>query len=367
MAEVEIEEDSEDDTEDDFETPIDLEHSDGPHEDRDASEVVEDYREPLDKLRRVNKKFTNSGPRNDLLQELIKKMHGKEIKMQKEVKTRWNSTKRMMDVALPVIEELRVACRRLKIPWFIDEDDLVKLEELKTALKPMEFAINKIGKQDMNLIKAEGVYKTVVESLEKIDSDIAKSLKESFLNRVDDRRPVTLVHLILFLHNPDFLNQDEDWLGHTINKKEIFNLASEQIQRLFPDDFQSERETLMDVDQDGDTKFSEEEEDGRELTLDEQLEKRWRKDEQEAKAKTCKKGTKFVKDMCQNYARTGNPRDIPVLLKKLLDALKSIPPTSVQCERAFSTTGQYCTKLRTNLNDKTLSALVLLKHHQNKS
>ena len=78
-----------------------------------------------------------------------------------------------------------------------------QLEELKTALKPMEFAINKIGKQDMNLIKAEGVYKTVVESLEKIDSDIAKSLKESFLNRVDDRRPVTLVHLILFLHNPD--------------------------------------------------------------------------------------------------------------------------------------------------------------------
>ena len=69
--------------------------------------------------------------------------------------------------------------------------------------------------------------------------------------------------------------------------------------------------------------------------------------------------------MCQNYARTGNPRDIPVLLKKLLDALKSIPPTSVQCERAFSTTGQYCTKLRTNLNDTTLSALVLLKHHQN--
>ena len=103
----------------------------------------------------------------------------------------------------------------------------------------------------------------------------------------------------------------------------------------------------MDVDQDGDTKFSEEEEDGRELTLDEQLEKRWRKDEQEVKAKTCKKGTKFVKDMCQNYARTGNPKDIPALLKKLLDALKTIPPTSVQCERAFSSIGQYCTKSAT--------------------
>ena len=69
--------------------------------------------------------------------------------------------------------------------------------------------------------------------------------------------------------------------------------------------------------------------------------------------------------MCQNYARTGNRRDIPALLKKLLDALKTIPPTSVQCERAFSSIGQYCTKLRTNLSDETLSALLLLKHHQN--
>ena len=82
------------------------------------------------------------------------------------------------------------------------------------------------------------------------------------------------------------------------------------------------------------------------------------------KTKSGKKGAKYVKDLCQNYARTGNPVDIPNLLKKLLEALKTIPPTSVQCERAFSTTGQYCTKVRSNLNDETLSSLVFLKHYQ---
>ena len=40
----------EDDTEDDFENPVELEHSDDPHESENALEVVEDYREPIDKV-----------------------------------------------------------------------------------------------------------------------------------------------------------------------------------------------------------------------------------------------------------------------------------------------------------------------------
>jgi hypothetical protein len=46
---------------------------------------------------------------------------------------------------------------------------------------------------------------------------------------------------------------------------------------------------------------------------------------------------------------------------KLFNALKCIPPTSVESERAFSITGQFATKLRTKLDDDTLSSLVFLK------
>ena len=102
---------------------------------------------------------------------------------------------------------------------------------------------------------------------------------------------------------------------------------------------------------------------GKKLTLDERVEKKLKKKNEDKRAKTGKKGAQYVKDLCQNYARGGNPRDIPVLLGKLLNALKSIPPTSVQCERAFSTTGQYATKIRSNLNDETLSSLVFLKYY----
>ena len=71
--------------------------------------------------------------------------------------------------------------------------------------------------------------------------------------------------------------------------------------------------------------------------------------------------TSFVKDLILQYAKNGSPSDRPLLLNKLFLALKSIPPSSVESERVFSITGQYVTKLRTNLHDDTVDALVFLK------
>ena len=61
-----------------------------------------------------------------------------------------------------------------------------------------------------------------------------------------------------------------------------------------------------------------------------------------------------------NFLMCGIQSDIPLLLRKLVNALKCIPPTSVESERAFSITGQFATKLRTKLDDDTLSSLVFL-------
>ena len=45
----------------------------------------------------------------------------------------------------------------------------------------------------------------------------------------------------------------------------------------------------------------------------------------------------------------------------LLDALKSITPTSVESERSFSAAGLFVTKLRTRLSDRSVDLLCLLK------
>ena len=66
----------------------------------------------------------------------------------------------------------------------------------------------------------------------------------------------------------------------------------------------------------------------------------------------------------ENFAKT---RFRTPLLTKLFMALKTIPPSSIESERAFSVTGQYVTKIRSSLGDGSVDALVFLKtHYQNK-
>ncbi len=58
------------------------------------------------------------------------------------------------------------------------------------------------------------------------------------------------------------------------------------------------------------------------------------------------------------FARTGNRTEN---VTKLYDALLTIKPSSTDVERVFSTTNWYCSKFRSRLSDKSLSALVFLK------
>lgn len=49
------------------------------------------------------------------------------------------------------------------------------------------------------------------------------------------------------------------------------------------------------------------------------------------------------------------------ILQLVYDYLLSVPPTSVESERAFSAAGVVCSKLRTRLGDETLDNLCMLR------
>ena len=44
-------------------------------------------------------------------------------------------------------------------------------------------------------------------------------------------------------------------------------------------------------------------------------------------------------------------------------ALRTIPPTSVEAERAFSAAGIFITKLRARLSEKSMDSLMVLKYY----
>ena len=53
-------------------------------------------------------------------------------------------------------------------------------------------------------------------------------------------------------------------------------------------------------------------------------------------------------------------------LGKLYAALKTIKPTSVEAERAFSALGYFVSKIRNCLNDDTINTLLFLRHYYSK-
>ena len=99
----------------------------------------------------------------------------------------------------------------------------------------------------------------------------------------------------------------------------------------------------------------------RNVSLNERIKLAWKKDEQQSSIKSTKKGPNFIENICDSFDLCGIQSDIPLLLRKLFNALNCIPPNSVESERAFSITGQFATKLCTKLDDDTLSSLVFFK------
>ena len=56
-----------------------------------------------------------------------------------------------------------------------------------------------------------------------------------------------------------------------------------------------------------------------------------------------------------------NTGERPGILEKVFWAIKTLPPTSVEAERAFSAAGMFVTKLRSRLSEKTIDALIFLR------
>ena len=59
------------------------------------------------------------------------------------------------------------------------------------------------------------------------------------------------------------------------------------------------------------------------------------------------------------HAYIGCPKKMPPILAKLFRVLKTIPQSSIEAERDFSTCGLFATHVRSRLNDDTLNALLM--------
>ena len=61
-----------------------------------------------------------------------------------------------------------------------------------------------------------------------------------------------------------------------------------------------------------------------------------------------------------------NTNERPAILGKVFCAIKTLPPTSFEAERAFSAVGLIVTKLRSSLKEETIDALTFLRKNLKK-
>ena len=237
--------------------------------------------------------------------------------------------------------------------WPFTGAEIHELRELTAALEPLESAVTALSSRSANIIDAEAIYEEVIGEFDKQDTWISNELKDSFLKRVKERRNITLTHLVLYLQDPAFIQQEKDQFGEKISKTAILLLAKKIVSRLFPDYNSVNEDDKMVVD-DCETQI-----DPMELSFDERLKSKLK----EARLKKPSSGMKITGVENEFKLFEQNPQFRPTILEKLYDTLLGIPVSSVEAERCFSTTGNFSTKLRSRLGDETLSALVFLKHN----
>jgi hypothetical protein len=151
-------------------------------------------------------------------------------------------------------------------------------------------------------------------------------------------------------------------------RTKIVHLASSLLHRLYFEEANNDNDFDVEIEVETETEVcSNEEETDRKRTLEESFNEFMSKSSNNLPANRSTTGlgstsTQAERIIKKEMSLFESTKKRPENLEKLFKALKTIPPTSIEAERAFSTAGIFITKLRNRLSAKTINALIFLKH-----
>lgn len=310
----------------------------------------------INKIRQIARLFRKSPLKNEILQSYVQKEHGKSLMIILDSKTRWNSLLAMLERFLEIWLSVAKALIDCKSELNITKEELAAIQDIVSSLQPVKAGAEKLTNRETTILAAEGVFGFILGELAAQKTPFAKVLRESLLVRIKERRNNKLVGLMKYLHcGKKYNNHVEKNLPALPAKSSLIQPAKKMLSRLF------------DVAEDESSSSQSEPED--ELLLSTSNQSLAQKLEAAIKTVQTDKVTPVKENKGQHLAKefdvfesTGQ-RTTNITL--LLDALKTVPPTSVESERAFSAAGLFVTKLRTRLSDRSVDRLCLLKSYYN--
>ncbi len=305
----------------------------------------------IQKVRNIVKLFKRSPLKNEILQSHVsagRKANTdgafKELHLILDSKTRWSSLSDMLDRILEVKPALQKALIDLQIPDPLTEDDFQVVTQVARAMKPLRVAVEALCRRDANLLTAGAILKFALEDLHQQSTPLSVKLEAAVRRRTVDERTTEASSIIRYLHNP----QAQE-VKKSVVKKYCVNLLT----RLQTFDCE---EASSDGDSDAlvithATPMSTMEDRLNEaiaITLSVKM-----------KSTTAPSGLSSLLTKELAVAEQSGKRGY--LLDLAYQHLLTVPPTSVEAERVFSSAGFLCTKLRSRLGDKTLDNLCFLR------
>ena len=313
----------------------------------------------VEKVRKIVKIFRRSPVKNDdALQPFVLEALGKEKKLQLDCKTRWNSLLSMLERFYELRKEIKMALVQLDIQFELTEDDMMIIKELCDALAPIKVAVEALSSEDADILLAEKVIAFTLKKLGEQGTKIGQDLKNRFEARIEERCNAELVHLLKYLKNASYLDQSQDQFGHKVKRPKIAALATNILQRLFLH-CDGNEDNPEDIKADGAMEVLDQE---KPMTLAQELHAFVEDDETEDTKNTDLSSRVVQKEMLLYETSKRRPEN----LERLFTALKTIKPTSVEAERAFSALGYFANKIRSQMNDDTLDALIFLRQYYKK-
>lgn len=360
-----------------------------------------EYAGIIEKVRKLVKLFKRSPTKNYTLQIYVKQEFGKDIKLQLDCKTRWSSLADMISTFIRIKLCVSKALIDLSLEadpnYSLNAEEHAVLANLDKAFQPVKLAVEVLCRQDTDLAIAETTLRFMIRKLEELKTPLAEKLAGSLRKRIVERR-TNLTACLLYIRDPAKYQADKEEFA----KDETFKLPPKNmirteikslIERLHPQVPQhsltnSQTQTNSDPswsiastsaatandvaefdndENDDNEPLSSLSETRKSISLQEELQETLTaafKEPRDRKLTTNSLEALIKKEM--NLYESGGSKG--ELLQFVDNCLRSVVPTSVESERAFSAAGYLANKIRSRLADDSLDILCFLRSYfQNNS
>ena len=125
---------------------------------------------------------------------------------------------------------------------YFSDEEFDELEDLIAALEPVKIGTEALCRRDATLISADEVTKFIYQQLNMQTSSFSKELLASFIKRMNQRRNLEVMALLLYLNNPDVIeNQSPDVFGiPQVKRPNLAKISANIFCRLFEKNCSSE-------------------------------------------------------------------------------------------------------------------------------